>query len=785
MGEAAPRAAARERFGLGAVTLLLAGLAAATPLRPGETPLRLVGTLLVIAGILEILHSQRRVSPESRRSASRSGGFTLVMGLLVLSAPALVGSGLVLLLAASFFIDGLRQLIGFASGWRQGRADRRAALATAGNWAVAGALLLLWNASATWIVALAGAARILGAGWNMVTAPVHTLDDTYDTISEALGLPEDPAVREAGQRLLDEERQRRPVDRGWIYAFLATLFAIHIGRMEADWTLVGLLGPFVAVLGDVLVALLLAFGVIQPARSWLRRSLRPLERRAWSRLEAGKGSAPRWGDRLLRGGLVRSLRLSIRARQVRYSVPYAVERALQVGLPVVAVFVATVPIWGMSWYFDTENWAAGIYNSWAEQRTDGWRREMVRAVRAAKPGESFDVRPQGLEGDWSFLVIGDPGEGDSSQRALSHQILRVASGADVRFMVISSDVVYPTGSMKNYEANFWLPFQGFERPVYAIPGNHDWYDALEGFAATFFEADAARASMRARVEADRRLTSTTETRIDWLIEEAARLRAAYRVPTGFQRGPYFQVQADRFALIAVDTGVLRQVDPDQWAWLRSALEQARGKLTMVLLGHPLYAGGHYQAGDDGEFAALHRLLREYQVAIVMAGDTHDLELYVERYAAGGAERVMHHVVNGGGGAYLSFGTSLAWPAEASTPEWAFYPSQASVVDKLDRFTPWWKWPFWVWTKRLGAWPFSAELLSAAFDYNVAPFFQSFVEVRVEPSAGRVRLIPYGVHGPLRWSDLQTSRRPPRPDGTAADGPAELAIAMPGAVPAGR
>ena len=597
------------------------------------------------------------------------------MGLLVLSAPALVGSGLVLLLAVSFLIDGLRQLGRVRD--RDGVEVRR----TAGprwprpaTWPPPPPLRALEHAAATWVVALAGAARILGAGWNMVTAPVHSLGDTYETIGEALGLPDDPAVREAGQRLLDEERQRRPVDRGWIYAFLATLFAIHVGRMEADWTLVGLLGPFVAVLGDVLVALLLAFGVIQPARSWLRRLIRPLERRAWSRLEAGRGSTPRWGDRLLRGGLARSLRLSIRARQVRYSLPFAMERALQVGLPVVAVFVATVPIWGMSWYFDTENWAAGIYNSWAEQRTDGWRAEMVRAVRAAKPAaESFDVRPQGLEGDWSFLVIGDPGEGDSSQRALSHQILRVGGGADVRFMVISSDVVYPTGAMKNYEANFWLPFQGFERPVYAIPGNHDWYDALEGFAATFLEADAARASMRARVEADHRLTSTTETRIDGLIEEAARLRAAYRVPTGFQRAPYFQVQADRFALIAVDTGVLRQVDPDQWAWLRSALEQARGKLTMVLLGHPFYAGGHYQAGGDAEFAALHRLLREYQVAVVMAGDTHDLELYVERYGAGGAERVMHHVVNGGGGAYLSFGTSLAWPAEAATPEWAFYP----------------------------------------------------------------------------------------------------------------
>jgi hypothetical protein len=88
----------------------------------------------------------------------------------------------------------------------------------------------------------------------------------------------------------------------------------------------------------------------------------------------------------------------------------------------------------------------------------------------------------------------------------------------------------------------------------------------------------------------------------------------------------------------------------------------------------------------------------------------------------------------------------------------------------------------VWTKRFGAWPYSAELLSAAFDYNVAPFFQSFVEVRVEPSAGRVRLVPYGVHGRLRWADLEMSARL-RPAGAGADAPVELVLPLPPPVPA--
>jgi len=321
-------------------------------------------------------------------------------------------------------------------------------------------------------------------------------------------------------------------------------------------------------------------------------------------------------------------------------------------------------------------------------------------------------------------------------------------------VVVSSDVVYPTGAMKDYEAKFWLPFKGIVDPVYAIPGNHDWYDALEGFAATFLEADAARASLHARVEADLRATSTTDDRIEALIGEAARLRIAYGVPTGFQRAPFFELQTDRFALIAIDTGVLRRIDPSQEAWLEAALTRAAGKLTMAIVGHPFFAGGHNLTLDDEEFARLKERLVRRGVTILMAGDTHDLEYYVEPGST--PLTTVHYFVNGGGGAYLSFGTSLAWPAEAATADWAYYPNLEAVTDKIVARTPWWKRPAWWWTEMFGAWPFTAEWLSAAFDYNVAPFFQSFVEVRVERSSNRVRILPYGVHGRLRWDEMASS-----------------------------
>jgi hypothetical protein len=44
-------------------------------------------------------------------------------------------------------------------------------------------------------------------------------------------------------------------------------------------------------------------------------------------------------------------------------------------------------------------------------------------------------------------------------------------------------------------------------------------------------------------------------------------------------------------------------------------------------------------------------------------------------------------------------------------------------------------------------------MAAAFDYDRAPYFQSFMVVRVEGSTKSVRLHLYGVHGRLRWRDL--------------------------------
>jgi hypothetical protein len=91
----------------------------------------------------------------------------------------------------------------------------------------------------------------------------------------------------------------------------------------------------------------------------------------------------------------------------------------------------------------------------------------------------------------SFLVLGDPGEQDASQYAVVPQLLH---HQQVAFMVIMSDVIYPSGAINDYVDGFYHPYEAFKPPILALPGNHDWYDGLRGFMWHFCERGALPAS---------------------------------------------------------------------------------------------------------------------------------------------------------------------------------------------------------------------------------------------------------------------------------------------------
>src|SRR6516165_5086641 len=759
----------------GALLMALGAFALATPVAAGRWSLAILGIPLIVLSVAEAYAAF--TSPQrAAASAYLPSLLALLAGNLLLLSSALVVSGLLILLVAILLIDGFGKILAV---WRKPQAPR---VSTIVNGLVDfGCAALLWHLSriigTERAIGIVVGAYIAAAGWRMLMAPVEAA--TPAAAAEALrahpdrelGLPPNETFARLRAETDAASQTVRATDLMWMMTLAVVFLAIHAGRMSISDSLLGISSPFVATAGDVLMTVVLATLLILPARLLWRRLTRPVERMAWSlRLGAKAGPAPmnRAADWLIGRWLESRFGFAMRLREGRTSLAAALILVLRLGLPVTAFFVAFNPIWGFTWYFNTESWATGVYQKMTQLRVDPWRIKMIDAVTRVYGGDGdglFRVDPRGLQGggDFSFLVIGDPGEGDASQYSLVSRYLELGGRDDVKFLVVSSDVIYPAGSMHDYEANFYLPFQGFAKPIYAIPGNHDWYDALEGFNANFLEPKAARAAIEARVEADLGLTSTNTRRIDKFMTEAGRLRRLYGIDVGKQRAPYFELQTDDFALLAIDTGILRTVDERQWTWIERSLRRSRGKFTMAIVGHPRFPGGRdsAQAGEGHDvsesaesFASLYRLLEDHNVRIAMAGDTHDFEYYAAPTNRDGVARVMHHFVNGGGGAYLSIGTALDFPKHPATPAWAFYPRTDQLRAKMDAEMPIWKQPFWYWIKWFNAWPFSVETLSGLFDFNHAPFFQSFIEVRVERSRRRVVLALIGVQGPLHWRDLQ-------------------------------
>jgi uncharacterized membrane protein HdeD (DUF308 family)/3',5'-cyclic AMP phosphodiesterase CpdA len=769
----------QQKYIFTGIGILLGVLALMTPFWEIAEPASYVGGLLVWAGILEIIHGFRRAENISRNSAWFSGAITVLIGALQINAILFLREALVDLIICLFLLDGLRYIFVYFRNRRSKKFNLFVLLSGLGNIVVVILILIFRGKGFEWLIALSGALRIFSTVFNLYTAKLGNAESVSIDIIKGMGLEGNKELEALANKLEVEYDHRAPIDAGWVITFIFILFFIHLGRMGLDRSFLGIMSPVVAVIGDLVIALIISFGVIAPFMSVFKKVTGLVTRKAWSWVqkvpETERKNMSLRG--LTEGWLTRQMRLSIGFRKSGYSFLTAIRNGLKIGLPFSALLAAIMPVLGMSWYFDTENWASGIWDGWAGSRTEVWRQAMINVSGEKTGPNAFRLMPGTMNNseDFSFVVVGDPGEGDASQHVLKDQILSVSNKTDVDFVVISSDIVYPSGAMKDYERKFFLPFKGLTKPVYAIPGNHDWYDALEGFAATFFTPDAARKAMAARIRSDLHITSTNKNDIDRLVNQAAFLKSEYKLPVGFQNAPFFQVSTDFFVLLTIDTGVRRRVDSLQLAWIKAVLEASKGKYVMALLGHPFYAIGEYQGDMNPDFKALHNLLRQYKVQIVMAGDTHDLEYYKE-LPQNGDGHTMYHFVNGGGGAYLSIGAAMAPHNTRPAADWANYPARAPLVNKIDSLTPGWKYPAWVWTKKYNGYPFSAEWLSAAFDYNQSPYFQSFMEIKVEKSKNRIRLIPYGINGQLRWSDFEYGGKG-KPDNALATNLAEWVLPM--------
>jgi hypothetical protein len=252
----------------------------------------------------------------------------------------------------------------------------------------------------------------------------------------------------------------------------------------------------------------------------------------------------------------------------------------------------------------------------------------------------------------SFVVVGDTGEGDASQYAVVRPLL--ARGRDTDFMVVCSDVIYPAGDAEDYDAKFYAPYEGYPRPIYALPGNHDWYDGLIGFMHHLCGADVS-----ALPDTEKRTWSPRE----WLRRRLWR-RPAKRSPEELparrrteagrrsgQRSPYFAIQTGPLLIVGIDTGMDGSIDREQGEWLRK-ISRDIDKPKLLLTGKPIYVDNEHHEGPIEGGGTVDEIVRapEHGYVAAIGGDIHNYQRYPLTLHDG---RTVQYIVSGGGGAYMS------------------------------------------------------------------------------------------------------------------------------------
>lgn len=250
---------------------------------------------------------------------------------------------------------------------------------------------------------------------------------------------------------------------------------------------------------------------------------------------------------------------------------------------------------------------------------------------------------------YSFLLMGDTGEGDGPQYAVVPGLLK--AGAGTRFALLSSDVLYPVGSANEYRDKFFRPYRDYQAPIYAIPGNHDWYDGLTGFMRVFCRAPQLPDSPRPRPLSAAwwrtLLWKSPDTPDDAALDDARRMRSA-PAQAAEQPGPYWALDTGPLRIIGIDTGLLGDIDQEQGAWLRRVSQGSRPKI--LVTGSPIYVDGKHHPCAIAGGGTVDDIVRDpaHHYVAAIGGDIHNYQ----HYPVDVDGRRIEYVVSGGGGAFM-------------------------------------------------------------------------------------------------------------------------------------
>lgn len=213
-------------------------------------------------------------------------------------------------------------------------------------------------------------------------------------------------------------------------------------------------------------------------------------------------------------------------------------------------------------------------------------------------------------------------------------------------LIFGGDQVYPTASPLDYQQRFTDPlrcarfFQEGGRDLFAIPGNHDWYDGLTSFIRLFCQKGESRRWFGA-----------------W---RAQQLRSYFAM-----RLPH------HWWLWGVDMALEDDLDPTQYEYFRVQAQKLQDGDRLILC-VPVPTWLHLEPSDQTSRSGdkLRLIMevatennRKVDIPLVLTGDHHFYARH-EVSLAGGDKR--HYIVCGGGGAF-GLGTLLV-PEEVEVPD---------------------------------------------------------------------------------------------------------------------
>jgi hypothetical protein len=279
--------------------------------------------------------------------------------------------------------------------------------------------------------------------------------------------------------------------------------------------------------------------------------------------------------------------------------------------------------------------------------TDETRRAWMEHI-GADPARD-DLRIDLRDGERpTLLIIGDPGEGDASQYAVVPPLRARSEGTDL--MIVLSDVIYPTGEVNDYVSKFHYPYSFYPGPIHAVPGNHDWYDGLNGFMLNFCGAEPLPPRPIPEQWLLHRLLWRRPSVSDPLAEAIGEALRPLPEQRSRQPAPYFALETGPIVFVGIDTGIRGRLDPDQGAWLRR-VSAATTKPKVLLTGKPLVVDGKRRRSEIEGGGEVDEIVRDpaHNYIAAIGGDIHNYQRYPVTLADG---RTIQYIVTGGGGAFM-------------------------------------------------------------------------------------------------------------------------------------